>query len=862
VLAHAERDVSIVGVLIREDDGTDLGKDPPKYLQIRQPGEDPCSKSLKALVIPDEAPDGTPLGSAYSWSGTGNPNRVEFVPPNAQTTDIRPSGTDPSDDIDDQEIDVEVTLPGGKIAHGYAEFNFWPDILWFSFPDKKHKLTVMKAEIVLHKPPVIDAGEAEIPEANKLTVGVQTFVNLDNDDQDEHYDTGTTDTDVSGEDEMIKIDLKLRPSALSEGKIKLEAPTGAANIKVWEQDDKDTEYALGTDLDVPGDFTVEGDALVIRRWVEGIVAHTAQRGTKLRLVYDKVDDCKDEATITIIGIDSIEWVGRNNSVNDDNVLDADPNWPAAVDPGSDRVFPGARSVGGAVEADPRDHVDVHVTLTVEPIEAVNVYFESFDTDDPTKAAAPIDNEGGAEDNRGTAPAQAGQFDGEAGGILTHSFDAKEETFQFQVTMHPGDNFRVVGNGDRDFLGDLINDDTAAGASNNDKQRITNEHVTGTAVQREIRERDHYAGDVLTVWRVLHVESDSMVQVPVPPAADHNRIVTTLTEIRNGTTEAVVAAALNDGSTHLPGARGRFENGRVDIGSGGGMVTISPIHGNGADFVRHTGVINLPFTLQGPPGPPPPPPDATGTVTALAGNTFTVNVTGGALNAGHVGGTLTVAGEVMNVGGVNPAAGTVTVAGHNIPVEIRDDDDEGILPQLVDFGGMAAPYADAYILPLADGGTAAANNQNNLVFLANGNGQTLTTNHMQQDTPAAAERDDFWVAYLGAAFQYLDNSDDDPQSEGGTGGVSWGVVSNAAVAVGSDACWVFQETDRDRLNNDVPPADAGLVARVAAHEMGHQLGLDHINGTLMNPSLQNAPANPGFNDIHLHLLRSRVRSPGQ
>ncbi len=375
------------------------------------------------------------------------------------------------------------------------------------------RFTVVSADLILHKPPVIDTGQAAIDEAEELRTGVQTFVNLDNDDEDSKYDTGTTDTDIAGEDEMVKAILRLEPKDLPQGTAKLEAPEGPGDIKAWKAANKGTEYNLGTALAVPGDFTAVGNALVKELWIEGISPHTAQRATKLKLTYKGGDiECQDAAALTLLGIERIEWVGRNNSSNHDNTLTADTNWPGGLSPGALRVFPDARVAAGAVEGAPRDRVDVKATLTVAPVEPVNLYFKSFDVDDPTSATAPVDDDTAAandEDNRGTAPARSGAFIGEVGGILEQAFDAKDETFQFRVTLRAGDNFRVVGNGDEDFLGCLENRESELPANNADKQRITNVHITGTPAQKEIREADHYASNrVLTVWRFLHVERDS------------------------------------------------------------------------------------------------------------------------------------------------------------------------------------------------------------------------------------------------------------------------------------------------------------------------------------------------------------------
>gem|GEM_PF-5763416 len=384
--------------------------------------------------------------------------------------------------------------------------------------EKKIKIKVIQADLTIHKPPVIDPAEPAVSEDDELCKGAQTFVNLDNDDKDTQFDTGTTDTDVPGEDEMVKLTLRLGPADLT-GTATLTATAGAAHIKVWKKTNKDTEYALGDALAVPGDFTASGGALVKELWVEGISPHTVQRGTKLKLTFtDGTVTCEDEVALTILGIDKIEWVGKNNSRNNDNTLDADPNWPGGLVPGALRVFPDARIAGGAVEANPRDKVDVKVTLTVAPIEPVKIYFESFDVDDPTSATRPVDgaafDEQALEDNRGTTPARAGQFTGEVGGLKEQEFDEKVETFEFQVTLQPGDNFRLAGNGDKDFLPELENDDflqhtgADAAARNANKQRIVNKHIAGTPADKEIRQPDHYASPVLTVWRFLNLERDS------------------------------------------------------------------------------------------------------------------------------------------------------------------------------------------------------------------------------------------------------------------------------------------------------------------------------------------------------------------
>jgi hypothetical protein len=380
---------------------------------------------------------------------------------------------------------------------------------------KQFKIKVREVDLQIHKPKVIDSTETMIPEDDELCKGAQTFVNLDNDDKDAKFDTGATDTDVTGEDEMVKVILRLGGTD-AKGEAKLSATAGADKIKVWTKANKKTEYTLGTALAVPGDFTGSGGALIKELWVEGIKHHTEQRETKLKLTFTSgAMQCEDEAALTIIGIEKVEWVGRNNSRTHNNTLDTDTvTWPAGLAPNAVRVFPGSRVVGSVLEGNDRDEVDVKATLTVKPVEAVDIYFESFDVDDPTFAANPVDNEANERDNRGATPHPDGQFDGEAGGLKKQSFDEKVETFAFRVTMHPGDNFRVVGYGDKDYLAELENNDNTqdVGANtavrNANKLKIVNKQVTGTPGTREIRRSTNYVSNVLLVWRVLHTELDS------------------------------------------------------------------------------------------------------------------------------------------------------------------------------------------------------------------------------------------------------------------------------------------------------------------------------------------------------------------
>jgi hypothetical protein len=735
-----------------------------------------------------------------------------------------------------------------------------------------YDVSVLSVGMEIYKPKVVDPAEPMISDADELTKGSVTFVNLDNDDNDSKFDHGGASTDdevTGGDDELVKVKLKLKPSSLTEGEVKLLATAGAGNIAVWTINNKAaaSAYTLGTALNVLGDFTVEGDSLVKTMWVEGISAHTAQQGTKLKMEYTiSGTTCEDEAALTVVGVDQITWKGKSNNLNDNDTLDADPNCPGGLTSNALRVFPDARVVSGSVEANPRDKVTAEVVLTVEPPHQIKLYLESFDTDDPTADTSPVDDEANEEDNRGTSPAKAGQFTGESGGVLELVFpeNVKTTNSEFQVTMQPGDNFRIVANGDKDFLSRLENKDSASGASNTDKHRICNKDVTGTLAEREVRQAADYASDTLVVWRFLHVEVDSMAAPPTTGAEKNTADGNLTGVVGNGTAAQRVNLNINlktgftpqDNSDNLTAGtgNGRFENGWIKIGSGGGtpgQTQTSALLGNGDDYVRKDAGIDIPAVVSKSGQS-----DVGGKVIAWSGSAFTLSVSSGTLSTNYNGGSLNVAGLSATITTVNTNGGANVVnvtAAPTIPFVLHDDD-AASHPYQPNTSLMQASdstnqnlFAAAYIRPVYDLGSGAQTNdfQRNVESTADALAQ-LSAGRDSASYPR------FWTAYVQGTFQGMTRisfpgivaGDSDPNAEMGVLGITPGLNSLGAL--------IFVETIRDsEVISSIP--SGSLLQKTTAHETGHEFGLDHENNSIMQ---QGYPVPLLFAPRHLNDMRSK------
>jgi hypothetical protein len=807
-------------------------------------------------------------------------------------------------------------------------------------------VTVGSSDLQIFKPKVIAGNTVtSILEADEESIGAMSFMNLDNDDKDNSFDNN--DSDVSGGDnELMKLVIKTTPAISSMQTVKLLATQGVNNIKVWRREDKTGgQYNLGDDIILT---VTSANENIMELWIEGIIPHNKQQGTilELKMKSDDVICESDKVAITIVGVNDMTWRGMGNgytpgSFLHNNVeLDTDdPNFPSSLAPiVSHRVFSGARSPNVNF---PMDIVELHVNLTVAPTEGFRLYLKAFDTDDPFVEQVlpnagfhvdPNDNGGNGmypgtdipyteeEDNRGlvsqgTTASRAGILmdtndnsiqDNVGIGMVTFvKNDSTNKVLHFKVSEHPGDNYRVAANADKGFIDHLRNTDITHGIS------IADQNAGN--IQQELL----YTTHILTVWRILHIENESMLNYNwqyntsnVPQMNTQQRISLikdfaslNVPQVGSSVDELILQSPISDGSSDLTtGGNGRFENGSMIIGLNDiySMATPLPnsiiiggqggntITGNGTTFVR----FQTPQSISGLWG------EMTSPVGGVAFNVveitkngmeFIWEITGFVLPTGMI--LTNFIGEQVKIGGglfieitdANDVASTITTDKMRIPFILRDDDrlpTDNILPHTQDLAALTIAFEQAYILPQNDGGGNIGNNANNLPFIENIYLSTQVIPLINaQRASYINETPHFWVAYVTSTWQGNNTQDADANQEatpwGGTFPSDNLSPNNhiSELSIGGDISYINRELvfDQPALLNE---------SQICAHEVGHQFGLTHEAVGMV--TLPESPivgvmgsgdswvlGNNGmlfplhlFIPRHLNLIRSRVNSPGE
>lgn len=396
--------------------------------------------------------------------------------------------------------------------------------------------------------------------------------------------------------------------------------------------------------------------------------------------------------------------------------------------------------------------------------------------------------------------------------------------------------------------------------------------------------------MLTVWRKLHVEKDSMEDI-----TSINKVTGNLAGVDGTATKATkVTLSPNletglptgpDNSVNLDSAtpkNGRFEKGTIQIGVGSGTpgkTSTGNLEGNGDDYVKTSAGIDIPFKVSKPGQA-----DCSGNVVSFANSTkkFGLNVSSGVLVAGHNGGTLNVAGVSMTISSVDAATKEVVVSAlSDIPFELVDDDTH-TLPTWPDLGLMDQLYQPAYIRQADDGGGNAANNTQtvNAEINLSQNTDAALKDMMKVGIASSAgsdgdRADDYWIAYVCSAYQKLTAQDYDPDSSTPPEFGPLGTTPGAEPMLG---CCIWQESIDDFIKQAAYPGAPAVFAawagqrqkleqRCVVHESAHLFNILDLTGGIMsnafmNDELCDEDGDVKFTDAQLDTMRTRVKSPGK
>jgi hypothetical protein len=619
-----------------------------------------------------------------------------------------------------------------------------------------------------------------------------------------------------------------------------------------------------------GPWAQGGDPLPRGNYSVRVRAFPQKGGSILSPAYDKVslvevtrvELCQDTAGAVCLAM-ATQYPGVSS---DNPPMDKVPGQdPPQIRPGGGkRIFAEATTPGGLL----LNRVKVRATIDpiIQPDPAVPpsaltvpVRFASFDVDDPAPQAPDMDgDQGGVYDNlalpRGCLQPPACSQNSP----VTVAAGEQHAVITFSTSSQPGDNYRIVASTSETWL-------TTVSAS---PFSVSGQMNLPSSDQAKVSE-------MLTVWRTLNVEVDSMPPPPPTVYAERNFLIGDIIQINRAAgpspgvidlqPEPIAPLSLNDGSTNLdsmPPGPGRFENGTLTIGTGPTAITIVNLEGNGDSGVVEDLYLTPPpirCMLQ------PPNSEVATTREVLSWDAKTRRFgLSQAVGPDYDEGTLTLAGNTWQIESV---AGTqVEVKGSVKPrFRLIDDDPDPAPLSLAPSTSlvmesdlpMQNAFAQAYVRPRYWASGAAPPFQRNVrcdsaseiqcpyselqVQLGLGREVPKTPPKTPKTTPT------FWGFYVQGAFQGDQRRDGDGYNELVTGveaGMTHGLTDEYGSAV------YFEVID------DLNRRDAVLREKVLSytlvHELGHQFGFGDNTGAIMT---QNGTER-FFTGLHLNGIRRK------
>jgi hypothetical protein len=522
--------------------------------------------------------------------------------------------------------------------------------------------------------------------------------------------------------------------------------------------------------------------------------------------------------------------------------------------------------------------EVKLTATVFPAIPANitpgrvrVYFRSLDVDDPD--GPPIDLDGDAVDPNTGKPVPVADNDGGTTSLTPGFVDiepdkADAETV-FNISHQPGDNYRVAASTSEMWLNDLK---ATQGTQTGDVE----DPAEPDASKRKLTEADQLS-EMITVWRTLNVEVDSMPPPPNGTAdAERNFVEGDVVGFtRSG--RRVTRLMLSPNVTNLSfgfldrspalsaqgqsAGNGRFEHGTIRIGSGAAAAVIAQVDGNGPDFVEKQAGIVVPYEVVDAQGGQ----RRAGRLIGWDATTRQFVLDRAVGRPVYNGGSITVGGTRWTIRAAQGPNVDVTES-YNPAFRLEDDDPSGLpfqpgsnLMQPVDNPNMNI-YAAAYIRP-AYGLTSTKapvfrRNVNVLTGTADDEVEAKRQLATGRDWPSS---DVFWVAYVQGALQEDNRRDQDADVEQQAAALyGW------CPQPGTHGVLVFREAARETVTFvarvGITMTEQQVYDEVVAHEIGHQFTLQDNTGGLMNQGVTipgQPPRGHYFTGAHIRIMRSRL-----
>ncbi|MGH9819331.1 MAG: hypothetical protein ACRD43_04105, partial [Pyrinomonadaceae bacterium] len=350
------------------------------------------------------------------------------------------------------------------------------------------------------------------------------------------------------------------------------------------------------------------------------------------------------------------------------------------------------------------------------------------------------------------------------------------TVVFRVTRQPGDNFAIAAG----------LDPTAVNAVNVNGIELTDGASQNLATEN-CPTQSLCRSQMLTVWRRVHIEVDSMGQ------AQQNFVLGTVTTTTRMRSHETVTLPLSP-SPASPLEVNRFEGGRIVINGRSYPVSCN-IAGGDTCNTENSVTINNPF----------------GTLTTVfAGTQF----------------QLFDDDDFNDDDGANMDGDTLPSPGEDVP-----EPDTSMVTAGSDDPATNV-FAQAYVRPVYD----IVNTHNNSIFQANtaGGFQTdLRPLFVDRDSTSTNADPEFWTVYILGSYQHTLSRDNDPSTESAVRGIVdaiTGDTSGGSDGEGSGAL-IFVEVHRVHEIDD--PGPFVNERHTVAHELGHLFSGQHTpDGGLM------------------------------